>query len=257
MTTKPMTPMTPKQERFVEEYLIDLNATQAAIRAGYSKRSAYSIGEENLRKPVVRGAVQEAIKARRERTRADQDRIVRELESVFMADPNELVEFRRTCCRYCWGKDNRYQRTVGEMERDREAHDKLLGDPKPSAGAQRQREGQLEGQREFDEKGGTGWNPTKAPNADCQECFGEGVGDVFIKDTRRLSPAAHALYAGVKRTRDSIEVKMHDKHAFGIALMRHYGMLRDRVEATGTTGKDGTPMQPAAVLNVTIGGEGK
>ena len=41
--------MTPKQQRFVEEYLVDLNATQAAIRAGYSARTASQIGEENLR----------------------------------------------------------------------------------------------------------------------------------------------------------------------------------------------------------------
>lgn len=52
--------MTPKQERFVEEYLIDLNATQAAIRAGYSARTAYSIGEENLRKPEIAAAIDEA-----------------------------------------------------------------------------------------------------------------------------------------------------------------------------------------------------
>lgn len=49
--------MSPKAERFVSEYLIDLNATQAAIRAGYSKRSAASIGEENLRKPDIAAAV--------------------------------------------------------------------------------------------------------------------------------------------------------------------------------------------------------
>ncbi|MDY2987563.1 MAG: terminase small subunit, partial [Peptoniphilus sp.] len=42
-----------KQKRFVEEYLIDLNATQAAIRAGYSPSTAYSIGNENLRKPEI------------------------------------------------------------------------------------------------------------------------------------------------------------------------------------------------------------
>lgn len=45
--------LTPKQIRFCQEYVIDLNATQAAIRAGYSKRSAASIGEENLRKPEI------------------------------------------------------------------------------------------------------------------------------------------------------------------------------------------------------------
>lgn len=46
--------MTRKQKRFCEEYLIDLNATQAAIRAGYSKKTASSIGEENLRKPEIK-----------------------------------------------------------------------------------------------------------------------------------------------------------------------------------------------------------
>jgi len=45
--------LTAKQQRFVEEYLIDLNATQAAIRAGYSEKTAYSIGQENLNKPVI------------------------------------------------------------------------------------------------------------------------------------------------------------------------------------------------------------
>ena len=45
--------LTAKQERFVQEYLVDLNATQAAIRAGYSRKTAYSIGEENLKKPDI------------------------------------------------------------------------------------------------------------------------------------------------------------------------------------------------------------
>ena len=52
--------MTKKQKRFVEEYLIDLNATQAAIRAGYSPDTAKSIGSENLTKPDIRAAVDKA-----------------------------------------------------------------------------------------------------------------------------------------------------------------------------------------------------
>lgn len=46
--------MTPKQKRFCDEYLIDLNATQAAIRAGYSKKNANNIASENLAKPDIR-----------------------------------------------------------------------------------------------------------------------------------------------------------------------------------------------------------
>lgn len=55
-----MANLTPKQQRFVEEYLIDLNATQAAIRAGYSEKTAKSVGHENLTKPDIAKAIAEA-----------------------------------------------------------------------------------------------------------------------------------------------------------------------------------------------------
>ena len=55
-----MANLTPKQQRFVEEYLIDLNATQAAISAGYSEKTAQEIGSENLSKPMVAKAIAEA-----------------------------------------------------------------------------------------------------------------------------------------------------------------------------------------------------
>ena len=52
--------MTPNQERFAQEYLIDLNATQAAVRAGYSKKTAGAIGRENLQKPSIAAAISES-----------------------------------------------------------------------------------------------------------------------------------------------------------------------------------------------------
>ena len=55
-----MANLTPKQQRFVEEYLIDLNATQSAIRAGYSEKTAAVIGAENLIKPNIAKAITEA-----------------------------------------------------------------------------------------------------------------------------------------------------------------------------------------------------
>ena len=60
--------MTKKQKRFIEEYLIDLNATQAAIRAGYSPETAGSIGNENLKKPEIRARIDKAIAERSRRT---------------------------------------------------------------------------------------------------------------------------------------------------------------------------------------------
>jgi phage terminase small subunit len=56
--------MTPKQEMFVKEYLIDLNATQAAVRAGYSEKSSMEIGYQLLRKTSVQGAIQKALNER-------------------------------------------------------------------------------------------------------------------------------------------------------------------------------------------------
>ena len=56
--------MTPKQQLFIKEYLVDLNATQAAIRAGYSQKTAYAIGEENLRKPEIAESIKLAMDER-------------------------------------------------------------------------------------------------------------------------------------------------------------------------------------------------
>jgi len=60
--------LTAKQKRFIEEYLIDMNATQAAIRAGYSPDSAKEIGCENLTKPNIKAAIDKAMAERSRRT---------------------------------------------------------------------------------------------------------------------------------------------------------------------------------------------
>ena len=85
--------MTPKQERFVQEYLVDLNATRAAIAAGYSKKTAYSIGQENLNKHEIKNAINEAMKKREQRTEITQDRILRELARIAFADPRSIAEW--------------------------------------------------------------------------------------------------------------------------------------------------------------------
>ena len=85
--------MTKKQKRFVEEYLIDLNATQAAIRAGYSPETAYSIGSENLKKPEIRACIEKAMAERSKRTGVNQDRIIIELAKIGFLNPKDLVNF--------------------------------------------------------------------------------------------------------------------------------------------------------------------
>lgn len=84
--------LNPKQQRFVEEYLIDLNATQAAIRAGYSPKTATAIASENLSKPSISAAIACAMAERSKRTGITQDRILEELAKVAFIKLTDIVD---------------------------------------------------------------------------------------------------------------------------------------------------------------------
>lgn len=86
-----MAKLTDRQKRFVEEYMIDLNATQAAIRAGYSAKTAGSIGEENLRKPEIESAIMTAKAERSRRTGITADRVLAELAKIGFANITDVA----------------------------------------------------------------------------------------------------------------------------------------------------------------------
>lgn len=86
------TKLTDKQQKFVEEYLIDLNSTQAAIRAGYSEKTASRIGSENVSKPEIAQAIAEAQKKRSERTQIDADWLLTRLAQEADADVSDLYD---------------------------------------------------------------------------------------------------------------------------------------------------------------------
>lgn len=106
--------LAPMQQRFVAEYLVDLNATQAAIRAGYSKRNAGKIGPALLGKTRI----SEALAAERARWKGelhvDTKQWLREVARIAFADVTEVVEHTIHCCRHCYGLGFRYQRTTAE-----------------------------------------------------------------------------------------------------------------------------------------------
>lgn len=86
--------MTKKQKRFVEEYLVDLNATQAAIRAGYkagSAQRASEIGSELLQKTPVSDAIAKAMAERSKRTGISQDRVIQELARIAFVNPQNVI----------------------------------------------------------------------------------------------------------------------------------------------------------------------
>ena len=199
--------LTDKQQRFVDEYLADMNATQAAIRAGYSEDTAGSIGHENLKKPEIQLALLEARKSQQSRTNITADAALREAWNIATADARELMDVKTGCCRCCYGEGYKYQRTVGEMNRDRD--DWVEKGKNPA---------------EFDEAGGIGFSPLLQPHTECPHCGGDGQSRVVLKDTRFLSKKAIALYAGAKQTQHGIEVKMHSKVDALEKLFKHLGL---------------------------------
>lgn len=87
-----MAKLNEKQRRFVDEYLIDLNATQAAIRAGYSVKTANEQGSQNLAKLSIQQAIAEQMAERSKRTGINQDRVVLELAKIALVKMTDIVD---------------------------------------------------------------------------------------------------------------------------------------------------------------------
>ena len=81
--------MTEKQKRFCDEYLIDCNATQAAIRAGYSKKSAAIIGSSSLKKPELKAYINKQLEQLHEKNIADSREVLEYLTSVMRGEQRE------------------------------------------------------------------------------------------------------------------------------------------------------------------------
>lgn len=85
------TRMTAKQKSFCDEYLIDLNATQAAIRAGYSKKAARQVGNENMSKPYIKNCIEERMQEKEDSLIAKQDEVLKYLTSVMRGESKSSV----------------------------------------------------------------------------------------------------------------------------------------------------------------------
>ena len=207
--------LTPKEERFVSEYLVDLNATQAYLRANphVKEVTARTEGSRLLVNPNITAAVDKAKAERAARTGINADRALAEVWSIVTADTRELVQVKVGCCRNCYGEGHQSQRTVGEMNRDREKHTSKGKDI-----------------ADFDEEGGIGFNPLRPPYETCPECGGDGLARVVLADTRNLSPQAAALYAGAKQGKNGIEIQMHSKADALDKVFKHLGLYEKEQE---------------------------
>jgi phage terminase small subunit len=206
--------LTDKQRRFVDEYQVDLNATQAAIRAGYSPKWADSQAYQLLQKTPVQEYLAQRRKEIAASTAITPEMIAQRWWDLANVDVNEIVEYRRDNCRHCWGENHSYQWTHGEFEkeqRDADENDK----PPPSC------------------DGGFGFVFSREPHPECPECGGEGRGKVHVHDTRRLKGAARRLYAGVHQGKDGLKALVDDRLKALDAISRIYGLYNDKRDDTG------------------------
>jgi phage terminase small subunit len=134
--------LTPKQARFVEEYLVDLNATQAAIRAGYSERTARQQGDRLLTNADIGAAIAKAQADRSERTEITQDQVLRELSRMGLYDPADIArhpmsgpadivtlpeEVRRAIVGWGWDKSGNFTLKLANKQGALELIGKHLG----------------------------------------------------------------------------------------------------------------------------------
>lgn len=215
--------LSPMEARFVEEYVVDRNATRSARRAGYAEESALKHAHELLKRPDVVKAIQISEKAMMDRLHINQDMVLKYWWDIATADPNEIVEYRRDNCRHCWGNAYGYQ-WVDEEEFNR-AMVRFQRDEDKAAIA-----GKRFNREPPDGAGGFGFIKSREPNSKCPQCDGDGIGYVHIHDTRRLSVAARRLYAGMKEGKEGIEAKMHSQEKAMDNIAKFIGMFKERVE---------------------------
>lgn len=153
---------------------------------------------------------------------------------IATGDPNELVESRLECCRYCHGIGHAYQwldvnewamELANVMDKnaridERNARASKPVDPLPLP--------------TFD--GGGGFWGTKPPVDTCPHCFGNGTQRTHMHDTRKLSPGARMLYAGVKQTANGPEIKLRDQDKSLAVLTNYMGLDKKTLEVSGPNG---------------------
>ena len=213
--------MTVNDWLFLGELVIDWNATRALRRTGiYTGAHIWQEAARRFNKPAVQAEIQRVQAEIRGRVELNIQLVTQDIVNVLSADPRELVELITLACRHCHGVEHRYQRTIGEYRVDMS-------------------KAQISGQP-FSEMGGYGFDPHLGPADDCPECFGKGVVEERLKDTRFLSPAAAALYMGAKRGKHGIEVGMRSKDAARQQAALFLGMNKETLKVLSKDMKDMT-----------------
>jgi len=202
------------QERFVQEYVLSGNVKKAYLAAFGEGASAKPerAGRDLLRNPSVMARLHVHQHAVSTMTVKSTDALIRELEEMVDADPNEFITIKIGACRYCHGVGGGYLwRDIAEYEAAVNTAIKLQK-PIPELA------------------GGVGYRFDAGPNPQCAQCEGEGARHVFVRDTDDVSPGARRLFKGVECNPDGSikKVLLADQFAARQELHRIRGMHIER-----------------------------
>lgn len=193
-----------KVKRFIAEYLKDNNATAAAARAGYSDPN---YGRQLIANPNVAQAIAQQQKASIVRTLGSADEVLAQMWQLATFDANQLSQYRRGACRYCWGFGHHYQwRDAVEFD---EETAKVEG---------------REGARLPQDTGGYGYDHNREPNPECPRCNGDGIGQPYFPDTRKLPAVSRLAYSGVKVGKNGVEITAISRERMFEAVMKRLGL---------------------------------
>ncbi|EBV1497825.1 terminase small subunit [Salmonella enterica subsp. enterica serovar Moroto] len=192
-----------KVKRFIAEYLKDNNATAAAARAGYSDPN---YGRQLITNPNVAQAIAQQQKASIVRTLGSADEVLEQMWQLATFDANQLSQYRRGACRYCWGFGHQYQ------WRDAVEFEEKLAEALAKKG------------KEPSDSGGYGYDHNREPNPACPRCNGDGIGQPYFADTRKLSPDAALAYSGVKLGKNGVEITAISRERMYEAVMKRLGL---------------------------------
>lgn len=166
---------------------------------------------------------------------------MRDALDLHMANANDLVQVRRLNCRHCYGTDHLYQwRTRREF-----ADAQALWLESQAFEAKRRGPKRPMPPKPTDD-GGYGFQKVRDPHPDCPKCDGEGLEDVKVMDSRKLTGRAKKLYAGVKQLKDGrIEVLTRNQDLHLTNLMKALGMFTENVKILPPgAAPDGVPAVP-------------
>lgn len=222
--------LTAKKQAFAEHYALHRDGPGAYrhaydVRAGTSDKSVSNAASKLLADPEIVATVNELTYAAVASSPVTFDvaaALTRWLD-IAGADPDELIGLRVGCCRHCYGEGGLYQWHELEYLAKLDEVERL------------QREGQ-QGLQLPDPAGGFGYDHTRAPNASCWRCRGEGLERVVARDTSKLTAGARLLYGGVKTTKDGIQINIADRTKALENACRIIGAFNDKLRLDGSIG---------------------